>query len=116
MCIRDRVKIKHDDKHATAYLHLNKIAKNIRKGVRVDRGQYIGDVGSTGFATGPHLHYSFYIHGKYVDPLKVKLPSTFQHSDPIPGHYLKNQLRKLRSQHAQMKMAASDVLGSSGTA
>ena len=68
------VKIKHSSRYSTAYLHLSKIAKGIRPGTRVARGQLIGNVGSTGWATGPHLHYSFYDKGRYVDPLKIKLP------------------------------------------
>lgn len=68
------VKVKHSDRYTTAYVHLSRIAKGIRRGVRVERGQTIGAVGSTGRSTGPHLHYSFIDRGKYVNPLKVKLP------------------------------------------
>lgn len=69
------VKVQHTSRYSTAYLHLSKIANGIRNGSRVKRGQVIGAVGSTGYATGPHLHYSFYDRGNYVDPLKVKLPN-----------------------------------------
>ena len=68
------VKIQHTDRYATAYLHLSRISKGIKKGARVKRGQKIGAVGMTGLATGPHLHYSFYDKGRYVDPMKIKLP------------------------------------------
>lgn len=69
------IKIRHSDRYSTAYLHLSRINKGIRKGAKVSRGEVIGAVGMTGLATGPHLHYSFYDRGKYVDPLKIKLPT-----------------------------------------
>ena len=63
------VKIRHNSIHQTAYHHLSRIEKNIRKGVRVDQGQIIGYVGSTGLSTAPHLHFAFYENGRFVDPL-----------------------------------------------
>lgn len=68
------VRIQHGDRYTTEYLHLSKIAAGIRKGIAVERGQVIGGVGMTGLATGPHLHFGFFENGKYVDPLKIKLP------------------------------------------
>ena len=68
------VKIRHSDRYTTAYLHLSKIGKGIRKGKKLQRGELIGAVGMTGWATGPHLHYSLYDKGRYVDPLKAELP------------------------------------------
>lgn len=73
------VKIKHNGNIATQYLHMSKIAKGIRRGEKVKRGQTIGFVGSTGLATGPHLCYRFWKNGRQVDALKVKLPP----SNPI---------------------------------
>tara|TARA_E500000178_G_C17026791_1_gene758417 strand:- start:1599 stop:2828 length:1230 start_codon:yes stop_codon:yes gene_type:complete len=73
------VKIRHNNVYTTQYLHMNKIAKGIKNGVRVKQGQVIGYVGSTGLATGPHVCYRFWKHGKQVDPFRVKLPP----SDPI---------------------------------
>lgn len=69
------VKIRHNDRYSTAYLHLSAISKNVTRGSRVRRGDVIGAVGMTGLATGPHLHFSFYDRGKYVDPLTLKLPN-----------------------------------------
>jgi murein DD-endopeptidase MepM/ murein hydrolase activator NlpD len=68
------VKIKHNSTYTTQYLHMSKFAKGIRKGSRVQQGQTIGYVGSTGLATGPHLCYRFWKNGKQVDALKVNLP------------------------------------------
>lgn len=73
------VKIKHNGTYSTQYLHMSKIGKGIRNGARVKQGQVIGYVGSTGLATGPHLCFRFWKHGKQVDWLKEKIPP----SEPI---------------------------------
>ena len=68
------VKIKHNNTYTTQYLHLSKFAKGISRGKRVQQGQTIGYVGSTGLSTGPHLCYRLWKNGRQVDALKVKLP------------------------------------------
>jgi murein DD-endopeptidase MepM/ murein hydrolase activator NlpD len=73
------VKIKHNATYTTQYLHMSKFGKGIKKGTRVRQGQVIGYVGSTGLATGPHLCFRFWKHGKQVDWLKEKIPP----SEPI---------------------------------
>ena len=73
------VKVRHNGTYTTQYLHMSKIAKGIRPGVKVAQGQTIGYVGSTGLATGPHVCYRFWKNGVQVDPFKSKLPP----SDPI---------------------------------
>lgn len=65
--------LKHTGQHTTAYAHLQGFAKGIRKGARVQQGETIGYVGSTGWATGPHLHYEFRIKGQPTDPLTTKM-------------------------------------------
>lgn len=72
------VKVKHNGTYTTGYLHFSKIAKGIKKGVRVKQGDIIGYVGSTGLATGPHLCYRFWKNGRQVDPLREKLPDTVE--------------------------------------
>lgn len=69
------VKIKHNEEFSTQYLHMSRFEKGVDKGTRVKQGQVIGYVGKTGLATGPHVCYRFWRHGKQVDPLKIKLPS-----------------------------------------
>jgi len=68
------VRIKHRGGYITYYGHLSRIPKKIRKGVKVSQGDIIGYVGSTGLATGPHLDYRIKFNGRFVNPLKIKLP------------------------------------------
>ena len=74
------VKIKHNGTYTTQYLHMSRIGKGIRNGSRVEQGQVIGYVGSTGLATGPHVCYRFWKNGKQVDPLREPI----QRADPLP--------------------------------
>ena len=70
------VKIKHSTGDIiTKYMHLRSFAKGIRKGAHVQQGQKIGEVGSSGVSTGPHLDYRIFIHGKPVDPLSLDIPT-----------------------------------------
>jgi murein DD-endopeptidase MepM/ murein hydrolase activator NlpD len=66
--------IQHGKKYTTVYGHLNSYAKGIGKGKKVKQGQVIGYVGSTGLATGPHLHYELRVNGVHHNPLTIKLP------------------------------------------
>lgn len=66
--------IQHGKKYTTVYGHLHRYAKNISKGKSVKQGQIIGYVGSTGLATGPHLHYELRVNGVHRNPLTIKLP------------------------------------------
>ena len=71
----NEILIKHSNDYSTRYCHLEGFAKNLNSGKKVKQGQTIGYVGSTGLATGPHLHYEFKIGEKHTDPVKVNLPS-----------------------------------------
>ncbi len=73
------VKIKHNGTYTTGYMHLSKYGKDIRPGKRVQQGDIIGYVGSTGISTGPHLDYRIWKNGKAVDALSLEMPS----SEPI---------------------------------
>lgn len=68
------VKIRHNGTYTTQYLHMRKIL--VKKGEAVQQGQVIGEVGSTGLATGPHVCYRFWKNGVQVDHLKEELPNT----------------------------------------
>lgn len=66
--------LRHPMGYTTYYGHLSRIAKGIRPGVRVAQGDVIGSVGSSGRATGAHLHFQMNRHGRILNPLSVKLP------------------------------------------
>ena len=67
------VKVKHNGTYSTQYLHMSKIL--VRQGQRVNQGDVIGRVGSTGLATGPHVCYRFWKNGVQVDALRLNLPT-----------------------------------------
>ena len=68
------VKIRHNGTYTTQYLHMRKIL--VKKGEAIQQGQVIGEVGSTGLATGPHVCFRFWKNGVQVDHLKEELPNT----------------------------------------
>ena len=74
--------IRHGDQYVTHYLHLNK--RKVKAGQRVTQSQVIGTVGSTGAATGPHLHYEFLVNGVHRNPRTVPLPKV----EPLKGNTL----------------------------
>ena len=69
--------IKHGQKYTTLYAHLSNFRKNLKYGSWVKQGHIIGYVGSTGLASGPHLHYEFRVNDIHHDPITVALPKTF---------------------------------------
>jgi murein DD-endopeptidase MepM/ murein hydrolase activator NlpD len=76
------VRLRHASGYESSYLHLSAFAPGLRGGQRVSQGEFIGRVGSTGLATGPHLHYALRKDGNFVDPLREqqKLPP----GEPVP--------------------------------
>jgi murein DD-endopeptidase MepM/ murein hydrolase activator NlpD len=80
------VKIRHGSGYETNYLHLSAFAAGMRAGRHVSQGELIGRVGSTGLATGPHLHYALKKNGVFVDPVREhrNLPP----GDPVPASAL----------------------------
>ena len=96
------VVLRHNGGVTTLYAHMNGFAGGMRKGARVQQGDTIGYVGSTGWATGPHLHYEFRVNGAQRNPLTIAMPS----ADPLPA----SQLRAFR-ETTQPIMAHLDFLG-----
>ena len=66
--------IQHNNGYVSSYSHQSAIAKSVKSGSTVKQGQVIGYIGSTGMASGYHLHYELLVNGRRVDPLKVRLP------------------------------------------
>ena len=107
------IKIKHNSTYSTQYLHMSKIAPNMRPGTRVRQGDIIGYVGSTGLATGPHVCFRFWKNGTQVDHRREKLPP----SEPIKEKYrpsFENHLEawkpRLESINIEMEESAESVL------
>jgi len=98
--------LKHGSRYTTLYAHLNNYNKKIRSGGRVKQGQVIGYVGSTGLASGPHLHYEFRVNGVHRNPLTVKFPST----SPIPKRYRDNFELSTQGYVAQLKVLSRNAL------
>jgi len=77
------VRLRHASGYETRYLHLSAFAAGLRAGARVEQGDTIGFVGSSGLATGPHLHYALTKNGAFVNPLgeQRSLPP----EEPLPA-------------------------------
>lgn len=75
--------LQHQGQYSTAYGHLSSFAKNLRRGSKVTQGDIVGQVGMTGLATGPHLHYEFRVAGAQRNPLSIPMPTAF----PIAAQY-----------------------------
>ncbi len=72
------IRIRHAQGYKTAYAHLKGFRRGVRKGARVEQGDIIGYVGTTGRSTGPHLHYEVIKNGKHVNPQKLKIATGVQ--------------------------------------
>ncbi|GAB2186994.1 M23 family metallopeptidase [Roseibium sp. LAB1] len=69
-----RIELQHTNGYTTTYNHMSGFGSGIHEGSKVTQGQIIGYVGSTGLSTGPHLHYEVLVNGRYMDPMRIKLP------------------------------------------
>lgn len=69
------VRIRHANGYQTAYAHLQGFASGVRSGTRVQQGQIIAYVGTTGRSTGPHLHYEVHLNGNPTNPMSLDLPT-----------------------------------------
>ena len=105
------VRLRHASGYESYYLHLSAFAKGIRAGASVGQGDMIGRVGSTGLATGPHLHYGLKKNGVFVNPLREhrNLPP----GDPVPA--LAMAAFEAERDRALAALGASHAPASSGT-
>ncbi|HSG88703.1 MAG TPA: peptidoglycan DD-metalloendopeptidase family protein [Pseudomonadales bacterium] len=75
------VVLQHGESYQTKYLHLSRFARGMKRNKRVSQGDIIGYVGATGWATAPHLHYEFLVHGVHQNPRTVDLPKALPIAD-----------------------------------
>jgi len=87
------VLIRHNNGYETAYGHMTAYARGIDEGKRVRQGQVIGFVGSTGLSTGSHVHFEIRINGRFVDPMRIKLPRGRELQGPILAGFEKERER-----------------------
>ena len=85
------VKIQHDGGYRTLYAHMSRLAEGIRTGSKVNQGQIIGYVGSTGRSTGPHLHYEVRVKDRPVNPMKVRVAGGRQLDGAILAAFKQHQ-------------------------
>ncbi len=85
--------IRHNNGYETAYGHMTAYARGIEEGTRVRQGQVIGFVGSTGLSTGSHVHFEIRINGRFVDPMRIKLPRGRELQGPILAAFEKERER-----------------------
>ena len=87
--------VQHGSRYKTLYAHMNGFKRGIRVGKSVKQGQTIGFVGSSGRATGPHLHYEFRVNGAHRNPLTVKLPNSAPIKSAFKGEFVAHAQRLL---------------------
>jgi murein DD-endopeptidase MepM/ murein hydrolase activator NlpD len=87
------VRLKHNNGYETAYGHMSAFAKGMEPGKRVRQGQVIGFVGSTGMSTGAHVHYEILVNGRFVDPMRIKLPRGRSLDGPLMSSFEKERDR-----------------------
>lgn len=99
--------IQHGGRYSTLYAHMSKFAGGVRSGRHVRQGQTIGYVGSSGLATGPHLHYEFRVNGVHRNPLTVKLPEAAPISAALKSDFLDHADRLARqlAAHRESRIA-----------
>ena len=101
------IKLKHPKDTQTVYAHLSAFASNLRLGETVTQGDVIGLVGSTGWATGPHLHYEYRVANKPIDPFNVSLPTNNRISSDNANIFA-TQLTALKSHFSLIRKPAVD--------
>jgi murein DD-endopeptidase MepM/ murein hydrolase activator NlpD len=105
------VRVKHNNGYETAYGHMSAFARGIEPGKRIRQGQVIGFVGSTGLSTGAHVHYEIVVNGRFVDPMRIRLPRGRVLEGPLLAGFEKERERiegiMNRKGGAPAKLAAS---------
>jgi len=108
------VRLKHNNGYETAYGHMSAFAKGMEPGKRVRQGQVIGFVGSTGMSTGAHVHYEILVNGRFVDPMRIKLPRGRSLDGPLLAGFEKERDRLDAMMNNRGTARISDATGSAG--
>jgi murein DD-endopeptidase MepM/ murein hydrolase activator NlpD len=108
------VKLKHNNGYETAYGHMSAFAKGMEPGKRVRQGQVIGFVGSTGQSTGAHVHYEILVNGRFVDPMRIKLPRGRSLDGSLLAGFEKERDRLDAQMNNRSSARVSDAAGSPG--
>jgi hypothetical protein len=96
---------------------MSAFAKGLEPGKRVRQGQVIGFVGSTGQSTGPHVHYEILVNGRFVDPMRIKLPRGRSLEGPLIASFEKERDRLDAMMNNRGGAArVSDAAGTAGAA
>ncbi len=106
------VLVRYSRKYKVLYGHMSAFARHLQVNEHVRKGQVLGYVGSTGWSTGPHLHFEFYVHGVPTNPAKIHLP----HDHPIPYRYLHQFRQQMHTLLADLKFYQSPRLADNNTA
>jgi murein DD-endopeptidase MepM/ murein hydrolase activator NlpD len=108
------VKLKHNNGYETAYGHMSAFAKGMEPGKRVRQGQVIGFVGSTGQSTGAHVHYEILVNGRFVDPMRIKLPRGRSLDGQLLAGFEKERDRLDAQMNNRSSARVSDAAGTAG--
>jgi len=105
------IRIRHTDGYSTAYAHLSKYARGVKKGRRVTQGQIIGYVGTTGRSTGPHLHYEVLKNGRQINPMTLStLSGKPLKKDEIPAFKARmGEIDDLRAQAGPARIPSPEL-------
>ncbi len=87
------IRVRHANGYETAYGHMTAFARGIEPGTKVRQGQVIGYVGSTGLSTGAHLHYEILVNGRFVDPMRIRLPRGRVLDGPVLDNFAQERER-----------------------
>ena len=109
------VRLKHNNGYETAYGHMSAYARGLEPGKRVRQGQVIGFVGSTGMSTGAHVHYEILVNGRFVDPIRIKLPRGRSLEGPMLAGFEKERDRlDVMMSNRGSPARVSDATGTAG--
>ena len=98
--------LRHRGQYTTLYAHLSRFAPGVRRGTRVAQGDIVGHVGSTGWATGSHLHYEFQIAGRARNPYAIAMPA----GEPVPAAELPEFRRHAEALVARLELLTANPL------